>query len=110
MPKFTIECIEFTPFVRNTLRGFATIRLPELKLVIHDIAVHEHPNGSRWASLPAKPLIDKIGVAKRNPAGKVEYAQLFEFGGRETRDAFSAAVVRAVLAFAPTAFTEPVTA
>jgi hypothetical protein len=108
--KFTVTCIDFTPYTRNTLRGFATIRLPELKLVIHDIAVHQHENGSRWASMPSKPLIDKNGVAKRGSAGKIEYAQLFEFEGRETRDAFSAAVVRAVLAFAPAAFTERVTA
>ena len=110
MSKFTIECVGFTPYQRNTLRGFATIRLPELKLVIHDITIHQHDSGSRWASMPSKPLLDKSGVAKRTPAGKIEYTQLFEFEGRETRDAFSAAVVRAVLAFAPTAFTEPVTA
>ena len=110
MSKFTVTCIEFTPFVRNTLRGFATIRLPELKLVIHDIALHQHDNGSRWASMPSKPAGRPQRHRQGGPSGKIEYAQLFEFEGRETRDAFSAAVVRAVLAFAPQAFAEPVTA
>ena len=108
MSKFTVTCIDFTPYTRNTLRGFATIRLPELKLIVHDVAVHQHENGSRWVGLPSKPLLDKNGVARRGPAGKIEYAQLFEFEGRETRDAFSRAVVAAVLAFAPLAFAEPV--
>jgi hypothetical protein len=104
MSKFTITCTGFTPYHRNTLRGFATIRLPELKLTIHDVAVHQHDSGARWVALPSKPLLDKNGIAKRGPAGKIEYAQLFEFEGRAIRDAFSAAVVRALLEFEPHAF------
>jgi len=110
MSKFTIEVVGFTPFARNTLRGFATIRLPELKLTIHDLTVHQHDSGSRWASMPGKALIDKNGIAKRKPDGRVEYVPVLELDGREVRDAFSAAVVRALLEFNPHAFDAEVVA
>ena len=79
---------------RNTLRGFCDLRLRELKMVLHDVAVHQHDNGSRWVGLPSKPIIDRDGVAKRNDAGKIEYVPLLELEGRETRDAFSNAAVK----------------
>ena len=67
--------------------------------------MHEHSNGSRWCALPAKPMLDSSGIARRNAdTGKIEYATVFEFEGRGTRDAFSAAVVRAVIEFDPQAF------
>jgi hypothetical protein len=50
----TIECEEFKPFAKNSLRGFAAIKIPELKLRIKDVALH-CKNGSTWAALPAKP-------------------------------------------------------
>ena len=65
MAKLTISCVAFTPYRRNTLYGFATVRLPELKLCIHDVAQHQYASGARWAALPAKPVIDRNGIAKR---------------------------------------------
>ena len=50
-------------------------------------------------AMPPKPMIDREGVAKRNNSGKTEYALVLEFEGRAVRDAFSAAVARALLAF-----------
>lgn len=102
--KLTVSCSEFRPLHRNTLRGFAAIRIAELKLTIHDVALHQHPNGARWAAMPSKPMIDRNGVAKRGAEGKIEYVTLFEFEGRGVRDAFSQAVVRAVLELDPHAF------
>ena len=101
--KFAVTCTDFRPLHRNTLRGFATVKLPDLCLTIRDIAVHQHSGGSRWAQLPARPMLDNAGAARRNSDGKIEYAAMFEFEGREVRDAFSAAVVRAVLDFNPAA-------
>jgi len=69
--KVSIACTDFRPFHRNTLRGFATVKLPDLRLTIRDIAVHQHTSGSRWAQLPAKPMIDNAGVAKRTAEGRV---------------------------------------
>lgn len=102
--KLTITCTDFRPFSRNTLRGFATVHIDELKLTVHDIAVHQHANGSRWAALPSKPMIDRDGIAKRTSDGKIEYARLFSFDTRGVSDAFSAAVIAALIEFAPEAF------
>jgi hypothetical protein len=95
--KLTITCTDFRPLRRNTLRGFATVHVDELKLTLHDVAIHEHSNGSRWVSLPAKPVLDSGGVAKRNTDGKIEYAKLLSFDSRGVSDAFTAAVIAALL-------------
>jgi hypothetical protein len=100
--KLTVTCRGFRPLVRNTLRGFASITIAELKLTIHDVAVHEKGE-SRWAQLPAKPQI-RDGELIRDDAGKVQYWPILEFSTRAARDSFSAAVVRALLEFAPAAF------
>jgi hypothetical protein len=95
--KLTITVTDFRPFRRNTLRGFATIHIDELHLTIHDIAVHQHDNGARWVGLPAKPVIDSGGIAKRTSDGKLEYAKLLSFDSRTVSDAFAAAVIAALL-------------
>jgi hypothetical protein len=66
-------------------------RINELKLVIHDIAVHQK-GGGRWAQ--RKPL----------------YAPVFEFSDWTARVAFSSAVVAAMLDYAPNVFAEESTA
>jgi hypothetical protein len=92
-----ITCKKVQLLVRNTLRGFCEIHIAELDLVMRDVAVHEK-NGSRWAQPPARPQLSKDGTAIKDEAGKIKYSQILEFGGRESRDRFSAAVVAAVLA------------
>jgi hypothetical protein len=107
MAKFTVTCLSFKPLRRNTLCGFADICIAELRLNIRDIAVHAK-GGSRWAALPARPMIDKDGsVIRDRVTGKIAYANIFEFTDCETRDAFSHAVVTAVLNLVPEAFDEP---
>jgi hypothetical protein len=104
MAKFKVTCIDFKCIGRNTLCGFATIRVAELRLTIKDVAVHEKGD-ARWAQLPARPQIDKDGTAIRDKTtGKVAYSSLMEFDDRITRDAFSAAVVAAVLERDPKVF------
>jgi hypothetical protein len=95
--KFTITVTDFRAHHRNTLRGFCMVHVDELKLTLHDVAIHEHANGSRWVSLPAKPVIDNSGNVKRNAEGRIEYAKLFSFDTRGVSDAFSAAVITALL-------------
>jgi hypothetical protein len=41
MPKHTVEILEWLPFERNTLLGFAKIRIKELRLVISGVAIHQ---------------------------------------------------------------------
>jgi len=101
-PKLTITCRGFYPLHRNTLRGFCEIRINELRLVIRDIAVHEKGN-ARWAQLPSRLQI-RDGELVHDADGKIQYVHLMNFDSRAVSDAFSAAVIRAVLEFAPAAF------
>jgi hypothetical protein len=90
----TIECCEFRPVERNSLKGFATIKIKELQLTVKDVALHES-HGRMWASLPAKPQI-KDGKIITDESGKVQYSPIFEFDNRDVREAFSRAVIVAV--------------
>jgi hypothetical protein len=100
--KHTVICSSFRPCRRNSLIGFAAVRIAELRLTIRDVAIHEK-GSTRWAQLPAKPML-KDGAAVFKD-GKAQYATIMEFDDRVVREAFSAAVIRAVIAFAPHAFT-----
>lgn len=97
--KLSIVCVDWRRLHKNTLCGFARIRIAELDLTIHDVAVHQ--KGDRlWAQLPARPWI-KDGAEVTDEASKVQYSPLMEFDRREVRDAFSRAVVDAVVRFHP---------
>jgi hypothetical protein len=100
--KLTITCESFRPLVRNTLRGFAEITIAEMRLTIRDVVVHQRGE-ARWAQLPAKPQV-KDGALVKDATGKVQYVHIMDFDSRAVRDAFSRAVVRAVLERAPDAF------
>jgi hypothetical protein len=101
--KNTITCTDWRPLHRNTLLGFAEILIEQMCLSIRDVAVHQK-NGKRWAQLPAKPQI-KDGRVVTDPAtGKAVYVALMLFNGRGVADAFSAAVVTAILKHDPHAF------
>ena len=79
------------------MRGFATVRIDELKLTLYDVAVHQRDNGARWVGLPAKPVVDSGGSVKRTSDGRIEYVRLFGFDSRAVSDAFSEAVIAALL-------------
>jgi hypothetical protein len=97
--KLSVHCIEFKARCQNTLRGFATVRIEEMRLVVREIAIHEK-NGKAWAQLPSRPWV-KDGRVVTNDAGKVQYSPLFEFDTAAVRTAFSDAVIRALLHFDP---------
>ncbi len=104
MSKFTITCTDFRPLHRNMLLGFAQVSVSELKLTIRDIASHQQGE-ARWAQVPAKPQI-KDGALLKDATGKVQYVHIMDFETRAVRDAFSRAVVDAVLQRVPQAFDE----
>lgn len=97
--KHTITCLAVRPFRKITLCGFASIRIDQMRLVIHDVALHEKGD-SRWAQLPAKPQL-RDGAAVVDATGKTQYATVLELEDRETRDAFARAVWAAVRARFP---------
>ena len=56
----SMQLREFRPLNKNSLRGFATIELPN-GLTIRDVSLHTS-NGKSWASLPAKPQMPEIRI------------------------------------------------
>ena len=105
--ELTLTCVDFRPLHRNALYGLATIRISELKLELKDVAVHQK-NAKRWAQLPSKPVI-KDGTVVKGDDGKITYLPIMSFTNRAVADAFSAAVIEAVLESFPEAFdAEPV--
>ena len=105
MTKMTVTCTGFRPMQRNTLQGFATLRIPDICLTIHDVAVHQK-NASRWVQLPSKPQVDKNGNLIKDSSGKTRYSVLFEFDNDAVRKAFSARACAAIAEAEPDAFRE----
>jgi hypothetical protein len=98
--KHTIRCRGFRAFAKGTLVGFAVVHIAELRLTVHDVALHRK-GAARWAQLPAKPLLRDGRHVADEATGKPQYVLILELEGRETRDAFSTAVWRAVIEQCP---------
>ena len=104
MAKMTLVCEAWRPARKNSLLGFATVRIAELRLTIIDVPVNTS-HGKVWASPPSKPRI-KDGEVVNGVNGKPQYDPVFAFDDREVRDAFSRAVVDAIARFDPHALAE----
>ena len=89
-----VSLIAWKAVVRNTLRGFAAVRLGSA-LSIKDVAVH-CSHGKRWAQLPSKPMLNADGSVMRNEAGKIRYVPLLEWLDKGAADRFSEGVIHAV--------------
>jgi hypothetical protein len=88
---------------RNTLRGFADLTVPGIGLDIDDVAIHEK-GGRRWASLPARPMIDANGVTLRDEKGKVRYSSPLRWLNHGLAARFGERVVALVLKHRPRGF------
>jgi hypothetical protein len=97
-----LRLVEWKPYSRNTLCGFATVELP-LGLTIADIAVHQK-GARRWASLPAKPLLNNENCHAVDENGKKKYVAILSWRDRVLADEFSRRVVGLVAAEYPEAF------
>ena len=87
-----IEVKEFRPYEKNTLRGFATIRLTNVGLEIRDCTVHEK-NGQRWIGLPAK--------SYEKDDGETGYSYLIAFYEKPRFEQFKKAVLKAIDDYEP---------
>jgi hypothetical protein len=103
MAKLTVHVESFTPHRSNMLVGFCTVTIPELRLRIYDLTVHEK-NESRWANMPGKAQIARDGTLRRDDRGAILYTPTIQFADNATRDAFSRQVIASLLEFAPSAF------
>ena len=89
------------PLARNSLRGFARVRLPS-GMILRDVAIHAK-NASAWAAPASKPMIDRNGMVMKDQGGKIKYAPIIEFTSKVLRDKFSKAVIDALRAAHPEA-------
>jgi hypothetical protein len=85
--KLSVVCTDFKPMRRNTLIGFANIRIAEMMLTIRDVALHEK-NGARWAQPPSKPQVSKDGKVITKD-GKVQYSTILAAQPRSRRCSIS---------------------
>jgi hypothetical protein len=76
------------------------VHIRELRMTARGMLILS-TNGKRWASPPSPAMLDKEGHALRDESGKVSYATAFTFDSKEVRDAFSAAVINALLEIYP---------
>lgn len=90
-----VAILSWRPLVRNTLRGFVSIRLGAA-MKIHDITVHRHENGRCWASFPSKPVLLPDGTAKKGDNGKALYVPILEWDSKASADRFSNSVLSAL--------------
>ncbi len=82
-----IEVVSFRKYNKNTLQGYATIRLTSIGLEIRDCTVHEK-NGSRWISLPSRPYEDEKGNQK--------WAYIIKFYDKDRWEQFQKTTVKAL--------------
>jgi hypothetical protein len=91
-PQISVACVDYKQVTKNTLRGFATLRLRlgAVHLVIKDCPHHEN-HGREWVGFPGRAFTGGDGTQK--------WASLIEFGeamDRADRDRFQAAAVAAI--------------
>jgi hypothetical protein len=98
----SMKILEWRPLRRNTLLGFATVEMPS-GMVMAEIGIMRAERGE-WAAPPSKPQIDRDGVGMKDAAGKLKYTPLISFTSKERRDRFSDAVIEAMRAAHPEAF------
>jgi hypothetical protein len=80
--ELTIEVIAFRRLERGTLCGFADITIRELRIKVHEVALHAKGD-TRWAAMPSRPSV-RDGRVVGGDNGKVQYSPLFEFETRAT--------------------------
>ena len=95
-----VAILTWKPLARNTLRGFASIRLGA-SLKISDVTIHRHENGRCWASFPSKPVLAPDGTVKKGDNGKPMYTPIIEWDSKAAADRFSASVIGALEAEYP---------
>jgi hypothetical protein len=99
--KLNLECVSWRQLCMGSLRGFATIKVLEMRISFREVALHERGRRS-WAQLPSRPW-QRDGQLVAGDDGKIRYQALFDFDDDRVRRAFSDACVRAVLDRYPSA-------
>jgi hypothetical protein len=92
-----VVLLEWKPVVKNSLRGFATVRLGKSLQISECIVLAS--NGRLWVNLPGKPQYDRDGHPVLDPkSGKQKYSALLQWSDKAAADRFSEAVIAAIRA------------
>jgi hypothetical protein len=90
-PPRRMQLFDFKPLRKGSLRGFATVRLPN-GLTITDYAVCTN-HGRTLASLPGKAILDADRWHTFNDAGMRRYVPILSWANRATTDGWLAAIL-----------------
>jgi hypothetical protein len=82
----------FRPVPKGALIGFPVIELLG-GLLVHDCPVFRAKDGSAWAAVSAKPVVDRDGRQKADINGKLQLAPMLEWRSREVGNRFSATLI-----------------
>ena len=80
------EISNWKPYVKNTLQGFFTLRLPS-GVLLHGLTYHTQ-NGARWVGLPAKEY--------KKDDGTKSWVPVVEIPDQSTREAFQRNALAAI--------------
>ena len=94
---------EFKAVTRNSLRGFARVRMPS-GMILHEVVVH-CTNGAWWVSPASRPALDSSGK-QMVKAGKPVWQPIVTFAPKEIRDRFSTSVITALRISHPEVFND----
>lgn len=100
-PLLPVEIIDWRPLIKNSLRGFISVKLGK-NLLFHDMPVMAS-SGRRWVAMPSKPRLNRDGTPVIGQNGKPTYSPIVSWADRESGDRFSRSVIGALLEFHPDA-------
>jgi hypothetical protein len=92
-----IAASDWRPLERNTLRGFVTLTLDPIGIVIRECTLHRVADGREWIGLPARRQTNKDGSPRIDPnTNKPAWTPLVEIPNKEARARFQKAALAAV--------------
>jgi hypothetical protein len=99
--KLTLRCTAFRRLCKGSLRGFATVEIVEMCIVVNDVGVHQRGDRA-WVGLPGRPWI-RDGALVTGEDGRINYSPVIEFTDAKVFRAFSDRAIAEILKFEPTA-------
>jgi hypothetical protein len=94
-----VTILEWRPFNRGKMRGFAKVGVGSLQ--INDVTILVMDDGRVWAKLPDRPLLDREGQPMRDENNNPRRAPVMQWASRDASERFSAGVTIALKQFAP---------
>lgn len=82
-----IEVTDFSPRIKNTLRGFITVNLPDPGIEIPAFTLHEK-DGNRWVEIPGKQI--------SNGQGDLKWEKIFNMPNKWKEKIFKDAILVAL--------------